>query len=102
MSRSAFAFACPISLHRAYVANVIDDPHPPRTPDFDYAEYFETLGAHGLSLTQAFVGSYVEPDDDCDPTGTMTSTSFWASFHAFSNVTTRCGAIFLVPMLVGS
>lgn len=37
--------------------------------DFDYAEYFETLGAHGLSLTQAFVGSYVEPDDDCDPTG---------------------------------
>lgn len=36
---------------------------------FDYETYFSALEAHNLTLTEAFVGSYVEPDDDCDKDG---------------------------------
>ena len=36
---------------------------------FNYSLYFNTLQASNFTLTQAFSGSYVEPDDDCNPNG---------------------------------
>ena len=38
--------------------------------DFNYTRYFDALRANGFTLTQAFAGSYVEPDSDCNPNGT--------------------------------
>lgn len=37
---------------------------------FNYTRYFDALAADGFTLTQAFSGSYVEPDSDCNPNGT--------------------------------
>ena len=37
--------------------------------DFDYRKYFAALAASNFTLTEAFAGSYVEPDDDGDPSG---------------------------------
>ena len=37
--------------------------------DFEFERYLDTLQAHNFTLTQAFSGTYVEPDSDCDPHG---------------------------------
>jgi hypothetical protein len=39
--------------------------------DFDYETYFRTLAASNFSLTQAWTGSYVEPDADVGPDNTL-------------------------------
>eukprot|EP00035_Acanthoeca_spectabilis_P008946 m.160568 g.160568 ORF g.160568 m.160568 type:complete len:492 (+) comp14558_c0_seq1:112-1587(+) len=36
---------------------------------FDFESYFVSLERRNFTLTEAFVGTYVEPDSDADPTG---------------------------------
>ena len=39
--------------------------------DFDYETYLQTLAASNFTLTQAWTGSYVEPDADVGPDNTL-------------------------------